>query len=421
LQFWACAFVVSTAPLFEVDETKREGGGGGHVVSTVHVFINLIIKLLNCCVSFFFHLFQFVLAEGWDFPVVDWNNHCTMQLSGRNVVIGIASLLLLFVVGNHIATNGLDSATLGISGNSDAVTELRARVDVLEALVGGQPVAVESFERVARVEFEGTRGDGGELGGGDISKPTLSIPSIAAEGSPAAGPLTSFRDARKVFIDLGANCGNSFKRLRNQKRLEGSDWEAWLWEANPQMVHFYLNDLALQDKRVRVVPLAAWTENKKMQFFLTKGQEDVTDITKFKAHQCKAGSHYQPSGASSLFSGKGDGGADDARRRTSKYKPGKAIEVDAVDFNSWLADQDLTQQDEVILKIDIEGAEIPLLKHMVDAGDEICTIDHFLIEWHSWMLADPKSQGETEAYEKDFINKTFTEKCGFTPTFGEWH
>lgn len=39
------------------------------------------------------------------------------------------------------------------------------------------------------------------------------------------------------------------------------------------MVKFYLTDLASKDPDVQIVPLAAWTENKKMKFYLTKGQE----------------------------------------------------------------------------------------------------------------------------------------------------
>lgn len=58
--------------------------------------------------------------------------------------------------------------------------------------------------------------------------------------------------------------------------LEGK-WEVYLWEANPQMVKFYLTALANTDPQVQVVPLAAWTENRKMKFFLTKGQE-VCDL-----------------------------------------------------------------------------------------------------------------------------------------------
>lgn len=39
---------------------------------------------------------------------------------------------------------------------------------------------------------------------------------------------------RKVFIDLGANCGNSYLKLL-KKGVVTPDWEVFLWEANPQV------------------------------------------------------------------------------------------------------------------------------------------------------------------------------------------
>ena len=226
--------------------------------------------------------------------------------------------------------------------------------------------------------------------------------------------------ARKVFIDLGANCGNSYRRLLMKKYIEGSDWEVFLWEANPKLVSFYLNDLAEKDKRVQIVPLAAWTENKKMQFFVHKGQEDVTDIKQFKAHKCVTKSIYQPAGASSLFDGRGTGGADDGERNAGKYKPGKPIDVDAVDFNAWFQEQGFTAEDHVLLKIDIEGAEIPLLKHMLtNGGNMACNIDHYIVEWHAWLMKG-QAKKNTEQFENTF-NTTVWDKCGKNIKFDPWH
>jgi len=244
--------------------------------------------------------------------------------------------------------------------------------------------------------------------------------AVAAVGAAATAPVAT-KKGRKIFIDLGANCGNSYKRLLNKKVIHGPDWEVFLWEANPQMVKFYLTDLAKGDPRVRVVPLAAWTENKKMEFFLTRGQEDVTDITQFKAHRCIAKSHYQPSGASSLFSGKGAGGEFDAGRKTRLYVAGKSVMVDAVDFSEWLRDQQFSADDYVVLKIDIEGAEIPLLKHMLAATDKAsCIVDHYFVEWHSWMLSDQKAAAEIKLFEDGFVDLV-TKHCGNAPEFGGWH
>lgn len=261
------------------------------------------------------------------------------------------------------------------------------------------------------------RGRGDSLGVTAIALASPRAPPVVTQVTTGADEDSG----RLVFIDLGANCGNSYKRLIKKKLIDGPKWEAFLWEANPQMVSFYLNDLAKADKRVRIVALAAWVENKKMEFFLTRGQEDVTDIKQFKAHQCRASSHYQPSGASSLFSGMGTGGEFDASRKRSIYVPGKAVTVDAVDFAEWMGYQKFKDQDRVVLKIDIEGAEIPLLRHLLaDKKKELCKVDHVFVEWHSWMLSDKKAANEVKQFEENFIEKV-REFCGKAPEFGGWH
>ena len=226
---------------------------------------------------------------------------------------------------------------------------------------------------------------------------------------------------RKVLIDLGANCGNSYLRLR-RKGVVGADWEVFLWEANPQLIKWYLNDLEARTPGVTVVPLAAWVEEKPMSFFLTRGQENITDIKQFKAHRCDPKSIHQPAGASSLFSGMGAGGEAADKRRKGAHRPGLEIQVQAVDFNAWYADLNLREQDTVILKIDIEGAEIPLLKHFLQgaAGALPCTVDTFYIEWHSWMIASGADRAETKSFEDGFLDKVAA-TCGRKPGFTGWH
>ena len=99
------------------------------------------------------------------------------------------------------------------------------------------------------------------------------------------------------------------------------------------------------------------------------------------------------------------------------------IQVDAVDFNAWYADLGLREEDTVILKIDIEGAEIPLLKHFLKgAGGALpCTVDTFYIEWHSWMIAEAAEAAETKAFEDGFIDQAAATCGGRRPEFGSWH
>lgn len=236
---------------------------------------------------------------------------------------------------------------------------------------------------------------------------------MASENTSANG------GGRRVFIDLGANCGNSYLRLRMKNVLQGH-WEAYLWEANPQMVEWYLEKLAKKDTDVTIVPHAAWTENKEMSFFLTRGQDNVTDIKQFKAHQCNPRSHYQPAGASSLFSGKG--GGDDKRRQHAWWKgAGKEIKVKAIDFAEWVNNLGLTEKDSLILKIDIEGAEIPLLKKWLKSGQLPCLVDIYYVEWHSYMIAKTAGRAETQAFENGFADAVGEVCGGRKAKIGRWH
>ena len=61
---------------------------------------------------------------------------------------------------------------------------------------------------------------------------------------------------RKVFVDLGANCGNTYLQRKKMFDAEG-DWEIYLWEPSPQMHTFFLDDLARSNPDIVVVPYAA--------------------------------------------------------------------------------------------------------------------------------------------------------------------
>ena len=340
----------------------------------------------------------------------------------ETMILFITGSILLLVVTHERLAGSVDSLPdLGSQTHANLVA--RSQQGVHEGLVVPAPVPatgdppgdrayVAGLEaRLQRLEAQLLRSGaaGGAAAPGAVTAVAAAASTAALEGG-----------GRQVFIDLGANCGNSYLKLRGKKKLPGT-WEVYLWEANPQLIEFYLTDLATKDKQVTVVPLAAWTENKKMSFFLTKGQDvNITDKSQMKAHKCNPNSNYQPAGASSLFSGMGTGSADDAKRKGRLFQAGKEIEVDAVDFNAWLVDKKLTVGDQVVLKIDIEGAEIPLLKHML-VSKAICMVDVFYVEWHSWMLSDPKAVAKTKAFEDGFLEAVSGHCGGPAPELGAWH
>ena len=60
----------------------------------------------------------------------------------------------------------------------------------------------------------------------------------------------------------------------------------------------------------------------------------------------------------------------------SRIGPGSMVEV--FDFSDWLR---RLQADEIIVKMDIEGAEVPVLRKMVADGTDLL-VDELLVEWH---------------------------------------
>jgi FkbM family methyltransferase len=59
------------------------------------------------------------------------------------------------------------------------------------------------------------------------------------------------------------------------------------------------------------------------------------------------------------------------------------VEVPSIDFSKWLrALKRKTKADEIIVKMDIEGAEVQILRKMIaDGTDKLMT--ELLVEWHS--------------------------------------
>lgn len=65
-----------------------------------------------------------------------------------------------------------------------------------------------------------------------------------------------------------------------------------------------------------------------------------------------------------------------------EWQQGEIVTVPCFDFALWLAGLEREPSDEpLVVKMDIEGAEFPLLEHLHEAGaDALC--DLLLVEWH---------------------------------------
>lgn len=145
----------------------------------------------------------------------------------------------------------------------------------------------------------------------------------------------------KVFIDCGAYHGSAMSHFMHSEEYS-DEWVIHAFEPNPQLKRKYPG--AIVHKR------AVWTSDKRRDFYLPTG----------KHRPCSA----------SLMKKKLSGDLD-------KKHP---IKVKCTNIDGWIK-RNFKKEDYIILKMDIEGAEYPVLKHMIDCGS-IEYINRLHVEFH---------------------------------------
>lgn len=157
---------------------------------------------------------------------------------------------------------------------------------------------------------------------------------------------------RYVMIDGGAHRGETIRSFKAHPIYDEHRWEIYAFECNPS-----LWDGLRQDPEVSLVTQAMWTHATTLEFFAT----DETTM----------GSVYEEAGE---------------ERKLEKRK----ISVEAIDFGQWLASK-FQREDWIILKLDIEGAEYPILEQMIK-DQSIGLVDMLFIEFHNDWIGVDKSR-----------------------------
>ncbi len=141
---------------------------------------------------------------------------------------------------------------------------------------------------------------------------------------------------RKVFIDCGAYTGNSVKKFLTV--FDG--FEIFSFEPNPFLKAYH-------DRLPNtLIEAAVWTENGTIDFYLDQKDYDGSSVFEHKQNIVDK----------------------------------KKISVPTIDFSRWLK-ENFDKNDLIILKMDIEGAEYPVLDKMIKEGT-IEYINELLIEFH---------------------------------------
>jgi len=167
---------------------------------------------------------------------------------------------------------------------------------------------------------------------------------------------------RHIFIDAGCYDGDTVREFNDWKLLaypESTEWEVYAFDASPQFKEAWERD----NSGAKFEQKAVWVEDGHTTFANCTDKHNL---------------------GSTLISGK------------DHWNIGERITVECFDFSQWLKQFDGCH---VIVKMDIEGAEMPVLTKMIEDGTD--TIPHkMFVEWH-----DHKIAGNT--YDRNEIIKGY--------------
>ncbi len=179
-----------------------------------------------------------------------------------------------------------------------------------------------------------------------------------------------------IFIDLGAYNGDSIEEFRNWSKVAfpgRTSWKIYAFEPNPKFAGVLRKK---EDENTKTYNTAAWTKDTELEF--------AVDSTK------------TPLG-STVMSGK-----------KAIWDTMSHIRVTAFDFSEYLKK---FKDDFVVVKMDIEGAEFPILEKMIaDGTDKIPHV--MMVEFHP-----NKVQEYTTTHKNELIQKLLDRGV----VIKEWH
>lgn len=158
---------------------------------------------------------------------------------------------------------------------------------------------------------------------------------------------------RKAFVDLGASWGHVSKKFSD----ENPDFEIFCIEVNPKHLPSLQGASASAKRPFNIIQAAAWTHDGEIELFESGALA-----------------------ASTIVSGKIEPG------HWPQIDYTKPTRTQSLDISHWLL-RNFREGDEIVLKIDIEGAEYAVLSKMAEDGS-LRLMKKVICEWHQDRFPD---------------------------------
>jgi FkbM family methyltransferase len=158
---------------------------------------------------------------------------------------------------------------------------------------------------------------------------------------------------RKVFLDCGGHKGVAVKRFKETKYWKEEGFEIISFEAIPKLAKKYQKEGV---DRETYFNKAVWIEDGTIDFFADPQQL-------------------------------GQGGSVHKHKTTGNLDKENPLTVETMDFSQWILDN-FDKNDQIIVKMDIEGAEYEVLNKMIEDGS-INYINLMFVEWHQKKINYP--------------------------------
>ena len=160
---------------------------------------------------------------------------------------------------------------------------------------------------------------------------------------------------RKIFLDCGAHKATSVKNFK--ERWPGAEeYEIFSFEANKGFKKFFEK---YSDVKLKIA--LVWNKDGTRKFYNSNDE------------------------SSSIY-------------KTKASKRSKKQTIETIDLGHWIK-ENFNEDDYVVLKLDIEGAEYDVLEHMIEDGS-IKYVNKLLIEWHCAKIKDITPSRHLDLLEK---------------------